>query len=318
VRHPYLRDVLWSDVSKYQTWVDDTYPYDVLAIRSNDGTYRDEKFPANLAWSKRALAAGKLRALIDYLVYRPNWQQTLDTIKAMVGTPHPRMAVMVDVESWSGQIKGDQSLGINNLVNGLAAWLGDNRKVIGYGNTGDLNSLWPHKPDGMRLIIAAYGSNPDYPGKLGHQFTDGATKDHLLVPPFGYADVNSADGYDIDSFCAALGIGGPPATLLGEDMPANEWKTSTSPELHVVCFPVGAKVSSLVTQGWIGIFPAEDATVSVEMFGGGHSLAKFDEVAPRRDRWWKELPDGTEGVEVTISTKTPSVAGWCLELKSKA
>jgi hypothetical protein len=315
MRHPYLGSVLWSDVSKYQTWVDDTYPYQVLAIRSNDGTYRDDKFPANLAWSKYALGAGRLRALIDYVVYRPNWQQTLDTLKAMVGKPDPRMAVMVDVESWSGQIKGDQSAGVNNLINGLAAWLGDNRKVIGYGNTGDLNGLWPRKPAGTRLIIAAYGSNPDYPGKLGHQFTDGATKDHLLVPPFGYADVNSADGYDIDSFCAALGIASPPT--LGEDMPANEWATSPTPQQHAVCYPVGAKVSSLTAQGWLSIFPSADADIHADIYGGGRILATFTEKAAGVNRWWKELPDGTEGALVTISTKVPGVAGWCLELKPK-
>jgi peptidoglycan hydrolase-like protein with peptidoglycan-binding domain len=43
---------------------------------------------------------------------------------------------------------------------------------------------------------------------LGHQFTDGATADHLFVSPFGYADVNSADGYDVNAFCAALGLPG--------------------------------------------------------------------------------------------------------------
>jgi hypothetical protein len=315
VRHPYLRDVLWSDVSKYQTWVDDTYPYQVLAIRSNDGTYRDEKFPANLVWSKRALDVGRLRALLVYMVYRPNWQQTLDTTKAMVGAPHPRMAVMVDVESWSGQIKGDQSLGVNNLVNGLAAWLGDNRKVIGYGNTGDLNSLWPHKPDGMRLIIAAYGSNPDYPGKLGHQFTNGVTKDHLLVPPFGYADVNSADGYDIDSFCAALGITDPhPQPEV--DMPANEWVTTPTATPHVVCFPIGA-ASSLIAKGWLSILPTTDTQVSAQAVGGGKPLASYAATVRAGTRWWKELPDGTEGVLVTISAQQPGVAGWCLELKPR-
>jgi hypothetical protein len=115
---------------------------------------------------------------------------------------------MIDVESWGGQIRGDQSGSINNLYQGAGSWLGDCRRVIGYGNVGDLNGLWPHKPPGIRLVIAAYGSNPDYPGKLGHQFTDGATADHLFVPPFGYADVNSADGYDVDAFCAAIGLSG--------------------------------------------------------------------------------------------------------------
>src|SRR6185503_2299107 len=204
-------DTIWSDVSEWQVPVDDSYPYQVLAIRSNDGTYRDKDFAANHAWSRRALDTGKLRALLIYLVYRPNWADELATLRDVVGTPHPKCAVMIDVESWGGQITGDQSPGINNLHHGIGSWLGDMRRVIGYGNVGDLNRLWPVKPPGVRLVIAAYGSNPDYPGKLGHQFTDGATADHLLVSPFGYADVNSADGYDITAFCAALGLDGSPA-----------------------------------------------------------------------------------------------------------
>ena len=34
--------------------------------------------------------------------------------------------------------------------------------------------LWPNKPPGLRLVIAAYGHNPPYPGKVAHQYTDGA------------------------------------------------------------------------------------------------------------------------------------------------
>lgn len=200
-------DVLWSDVSEHQVPVDDSYPFEALAIRSNDGTYKDKDFPTNYAWATTALDSGRLCALIIYMVYRPNWQQTLDATKAIVGTPHPQTAFMIDVESWDGQITGDNSDGINRLYWGLADWLGDPARVIGYGNTGDLNTLWPTKPDGLRLIVAGYGTNPNYPGKLGHQFTDGQVGGPLLVPPFGAADVNSADGYDLSSFCAALGLG---------------------------------------------------------------------------------------------------------------
>lgn len=67
----------------------------------------------------------------------------------------------------------------------------------------------PTKPAGVRLVVAAYGSNPGYPGTLGHQFTNGVI-DALEIPPFGFADVNSADGYDIDLFCTAIGIGPKP------------------------------------------------------------------------------------------------------------
>ncbi len=208
-----MGDILWSDVSEWQVPVDDSYPYPVLAIRSNDGTYRDHDFARNYEWACRAMDSGRLAALIIYLVYRENWQQTLDTLKDVVGQPHPGTVFMIDVESWGGQIGGDQSDGINRLYWGIADWLGTAqldapRRVIGYGNANDLNTMWPNRPDHCPLIVAAYGANPDYPGKLGHQFTDGVYGGALDVPPFGYADVNSADGYDIDSFKSALGLGG--------------------------------------------------------------------------------------------------------------
>lgn len=200
-------DTIWSDVSEWQVPVDDFYPYPVLAIRSNDGTYRDQHFATNYAWACAALDSGRLKCLIIYLVYRPDWQADLATLEAALGgPPHPRTAFMLDVESWSGQITGDQSAAIDALYQAVASWVGSSTRVIGYGNTGDLNTLWPTRPAGARLIIAAYGTNPDYPGELGHQFTDGLVGGALAVPPFGAADVNSADGYDIDAFCTALGL----------------------------------------------------------------------------------------------------------------
>lgn len=218
-----MKDVLWSDVSEWQVPVDDSYPFDVLAVRSDDGTYRDRNFAWNYQWGCNAIDSGRLSVLIIYLVYRQNWRDELATIKAMVGPIHPRTAFMIDVESWSGQIKGDQSRDINGLFWELAAWAGEPKRVIGYGNAGDLNTLWPVKPPGARIILANYSANPDYPGKLGHQFTNGKTLDHLLVPPFGYADVNSADGYDLAAFCAALGI-------KEDDMDANQARQLT--EIH--------------------------------------------------------------------------------------
>jgi hypothetical protein len=61
--------------------------------------------------------------------------------------------------------------------------------VVGYGNVGDLNGLWPQKPTGIRLIVANYSFNPSYPGKFAHQFAD-----NHVTPPFGPCDINSADG----------------------------------------------------------------------------------------------------------------------------
>jgi hypothetical protein len=108
---------------------------------------------------------------------------------------------MIDVESAGGQVTGNQSDQVNREFHELAAWLGSPRRVIGYGNVTDLNALWPHKPTGARLIVAAYGSNPGYPGKFAHQFTD-----HANVPPFGPSDLNSADGMSAHDLQVMFGL----------------------------------------------------------------------------------------------------------------
>jgi hypothetical protein len=204
-----VTDTLYADVSEWQTGVDDSYPYPVLCIRSNDGTYRDHQWDNNYGWCRRSADSGRLTFFIVYFVWRPNWQQTVDTFKDQVGTPHPKMAVMLDVESWGGQIRGDQSAGVNAAYHAVGEFVGSTAKVIGYGNVGDLNTLWPHKPPGIRLVVAAYGRNPTYPGKVAHQYTDGSGYGGRLpdgAPPFGYSDMNSADGLPANEFAHLCGM----------------------------------------------------------------------------------------------------------------
>ena len=117
---------------------------------------------------------------------------------------------MIDVESWQGQITGNQSDGLNESYRAIADWLGDRRRVIAYGNRGDLNSLWPYKPVGLRIVLAAYGSNPGYPGKIAHQYTNGEGYGGGLpegCPPFGKCCMDSADGLTSEQYAAACGIG---------------------------------------------------------------------------------------------------------------
>ena len=160
-----VADTLYADVSEWQVGVNDSYPYPVLCIRSNDGTYRDRRWVNNYGWCLRNADSGRLTFFIVYFVWRLNWQQTVDTFKDMVRTPHPKMAVMLDVESWGGQLSGDQSAGINAAYEAVGAFIGSTAKVIGYGNVSDLNTLWPNKPPGIRLVTAAYGNNPPYPAR---------------------------------------------------------------------------------------------------------------------------------------------------------
>ncbi|MCW2734146.1 MAG: hypothetical protein JWR13_4962 [Mycobacterium sp.] len=204
-------DTIYADVSEWQVPVNDRYPHRVLCIRSNDGDHRDRNWSTNYSWCQSRCDDGELDFFIVYFVWRRNWRQTVDTLKAMVGEPHPRMAVMIDVEGWGGQITGDQSDGINRAYWAVADWVGEPRRVIGYGNVGDLNRLWPVKPEGIRLVVAAYGTNPDYPGKVAHQYTDdhrygNATTLPNGAPPFGNCDMNSADGLTPAQFAAACGL----------------------------------------------------------------------------------------------------------------
>jgi hypothetical protein len=131
------------------------------------------------------------------------------------------MVAMIDVESDGGKVHGDQSAQINREYNELASWLGDKRRVIGYGNVSDLNTLWPHKPPAIRLIVAAYGSNPGYPGKFAHQFTD-----HANTPPFGPSDLNSADGMSAHDLQLMFGMTSTPKPPAPEQMPG----TRTGPQ----------------------------------------------------------------------------------------
>ncbi|GAA1901159.1 hypothetical protein [Williamsia serinedens] len=212
-----MTDTLFADVSYYQPPVDDTYPYPILSIRANDGTFRDPNFPRNYSWVRRSLDSGRLTVGIVYCYVRPNWQETAATLRDQVdrnGGLHPRVVLMLDVES-GGNPAGDASDWINRTYWDLVAYCGGNaRRVIGYANAADFASMWRTRPPGLRVIGAGYGSNPDLPGQIAHQYTDGQGWGGGLpegAPPFGNCDMNSADGLSAEQFAAACGIGGPPA-----------------------------------------------------------------------------------------------------------
>lgn len=225
-----MTDTQWADFSEFQVVVNDLYPYRVVSFRANDGTYRDGHFTANMVWAKSALARGQVDIVMVYAVYEPDNEAWAETLMAMIGAPFPELCLMLDVESWGGRIFGDHSADLNAGYAKLAKWLNRAGKgVLGYGNVSDLNNLWRSKPTGCRLVVAAYGFNPPYPGKIAHQYADNAS-----VPPFGRADINSADGLSVADLAAALGI------VIGS--PVNV------PPVHpVVPPPVGHNASSWST-----------------------------------------------------------------------
>lgn len=209
-------NTLFADVSEFQVAVNDLYPHRFFSFRANDGTYRDANFHANLAWAKHAADSGRIDGFIVYFVFEDDWRDAVQTFIDQIGKPHPRMAVMIDVESWQGKIAGDHSAEINACRRQLIKWLRANagplgwgriyarlrRRVIGYGNASDLVSLWPSRGD-ARVVLANYSANPDFPGKIAHQFSS-----TYNTPPFGACDINSADGMTPAQFADALGLGG--------------------------------------------------------------------------------------------------------------
>lgn len=199
-----MTDTLWADISEFQIPVNDSYPHQILCIRSNDGNYLDHHFDQNKAWCDQAVASGKLAMYIVYYFFRPTGTG-FSTLKSRIPKPSPHMAVMIDVESDGGRVVGNQSSTINGEFDAATTWLGSPSLVIGYGNTHDLDNLWPQKPPGIRFVIAAYGSNPPYPGRFAHQYTSSGA-----CAPFGTCDMNSADGMSLTDVTDMFGINVPP------------------------------------------------------------------------------------------------------------
>src|SRR6266567_1807764 len=217
-----VSDTLFADISEYQDAQPDArYPYKFISIRANDGTFRDKQFPIRLAWCLTALQLRKLVGFLVYTVFEENWEQATAVFKIQYGAKHiQRSAVVIDVERWKGRITGDHSPMVNSMREAIIAYLyalrpawqrsvffrayfraQDRKRVVLYGNAGDLAELSPHRGD-AKIIIANYSFNPSLPGKIAHQFSD-----HYWCPPFGYVDMNSADGYSPWQFARALGMG---------------------------------------------------------------------------------------------------------------
>ncbi len=259
-------DTLYADVSEFQVPVNDSYPYPVLCFRSNDGTYRDGAFAANYQWAVNAVNSGKLTFFLVYAYWRSNSVQTAQTLIDMVtaaGGPHPKMAVMIDLES-GGNPGGDQSAGVNLMYNMLGSWLGNNTRVIGYANSSDFYSMWRTRPAGLRVVGAGYGANPNLPGQAAHQYTDGNGYGGGLpegAAPFGNCDMNSADGLSANDFAAACGVSAytdPPPNAINDKATQSSWLGDRITVGENTC-PDGVGKWAQFTNGWIYWHPETGA-----------------------------------------------------------
>lgn len=240
---------IYADVSEWQVGVDNRYTdagYRVLCIRSNDGGYRDKKFDSNYRWCVKACDEGRMDFFIVYAYWRPNWETTanlhMDMVKA-AGGPHRRMVSMIDAES-GGNPGGDQSDGLNKVYWRWAEWLGNPKRVIGYANKGDFTSMWRVRPPGLRMVGAGYGSNPNLPGQVAHQYTDGQGYGGGLpegAQPFGNCDMNAANGLSAVQFAAACGI-----SIAGPSTPSSPPPTTTTPSDDVLYSSAAAIAAQFV------------------------------------------------------------------------
>jgi hypothetical protein len=206
-----MTDTIFADVSYYQAAADNSYPYRVLSIRSNDGNFRDPKFYQNYRWCVDAVESGRLEFFIVYFYWRTS-SGDVDTHVDMVtraGGPHPKMVTMIDLES-GGNPGGDWSGELNNEFNRLAGWLGNPLRVIAYANRSDYQNMWRNHPASLRWVGAGYPTNPNLPNQIAHQYTNGVINAGGLplgAPPFGNCDMNSANGLSPEEFAAACGVG---------------------------------------------------------------------------------------------------------------
>lgn len=221
-----MTDTIFADVSYFQAKVDDSYPYKVLSIRSNDGTFRDSNFLHNYQWCVNACENGRMTFFIVYFYWRVG-SGDVDTHIDMVtraGGPHPKMVSMIDLES-GGNPSGDQSNELNGEFNRLVGWLGHPLRVISYANTGDYG-MWRNHPASLRWVGAGYGRDPHLPNQIAHQYTDGNGYGGGLpegAPPFGNCDMNTANGLDSVQFAAACGVGGPVSNAIDEQYKIAAW-----------------------------------------------------------------------------------------------
>jgi hypothetical protein len=204
-------DTVFSDVSYFQVPVDNSYPYKVLSIRSNDGEFRDPMFLQNYRWCVNACDSGRLAFFIVYFYWRTG-SGDVDTHINTVGNgggAHPKMATMIDLES-GGNPGGDFSNELNAEYERLAFWLGDHSRVIAYANRSDYTNMWRNRPSALRWVGAGYPINPNLPNQIAHQYTNGeiaAGGKPLGAPPFGNCDMNIAYGLDPFEFAAECGVG---------------------------------------------------------------------------------------------------------------
>lgn len=213
----------YADVSQWQAPLNTGYPHPFVMFRVNNGNDVDRNANENLAWAVSMVNDDKepLRGFGVYTFWRPG-EDNFGRLKATVGVPHPRMVVMIDVESaegsTKGRVSGDQSAGVNKFVADVQAWIGDPKRIhLGYLNVNTNAALWRNRPDSIYYVIPDYSAPKGQPrvttdGWRIHQYTQTGR-----CAPWGDApiDLNYFDG-TASEFLTMMGLDQevvrPPAT----------------------------------------------------------------------------------------------------------
>lgn len=187
---------IYPDVSEWQNGVDDSFNRDFLMFRAmNENGIEDVKARDNLTWAISRRASGKIKQFGVYVIpaIAPN-QGILNTLD-LLGIPHD-CVIMIDMESWGGQVVGDHSAQINQLASALAGRQNGRTDLVwGYGNLNDMAHIWPGIPSWCGAIEANYGpASIDPPsGIIGWQYCNAVENGTIYpsaTPPFGNCDHN--------------------------------------------------------------------------------------------------------------------------------
>jgi len=222
-----VADTVWADVNEHLgVLVDDSYPGRWISARVNDGTYHDKMWPGVDAWL-HTRRGKRLYGYFAYLVWPRSegacsWLEAVQTFRDSLSNRHRRrLVIMQDVEHWGRpDLIADFSNGLEAQRGHLVDWLHslrpawqrrgllagwyrdrDERRVIGYGNAGDLVTMASHVK-WRSIILASFTSDePTHPIHVGWQFTD-----HGRMPPWTSVDLNVAH-VGPRRLAAVLGLG---------------------------------------------------------------------------------------------------------------
>lgn len=188
-----MTDTFFADVSSWQRVVDNSYPHPVLSFRVDHGGAIDSNAHAN--WQHIA-SSPSIKVGIAYVVFKPGQGHAiLERVKAFFGDKPPaKLAVMIDMESGSDFAgPGNHSAEASQLAENLAAYLGSDKRVLGYANGYDWAKNWPTRPSWLKRVVASYGSQD--PGAFQWQYYGGASN---YASPSGYPRSCPPFGSNVD------------------------------------------------------------------------------------------------------------------------